>query len=323
MHVAVPEDDYLFDPHLPAPGAAMTPDSCFALAYRLALTGMGHVSPNPLVGCVITDDTYHLLGAGAHRCYGGDHAEVVAVKQVLATHGEECLRRSRFFVTLQPCAHHGKTPPCTDLILKYKPQQVYFGMQDPRVTDSNALTRAGIECRVYNYPELAWLDEVYFWHNRGPERNRPFVAAKIATALDGSFAAKTGDERLQVTNTRARQYGHFLRLRYDAIMVGAQTLELDNPTLNVRLPLESQGHHDLRARCRNPIKVVLGSARIFNHKPLLKVFSAEPHKTIAVVPENEVDRVAVTEGVKLLSLPTDAEGRFDPAILLEALYQQI
>ena len=68
MHIAVPEDNYLFDPHLPTPGSVLTPDSCFALAYRLALTGLGHVSPNPLVGCVITDDTYRLLGVGAHKC---------------------------------------------------------------------------------------------------------------------------------------------------------------------------------------------------------------------------------------------------------------
>ena len=195
-------------------------------------------------------------------------------------------------------------------------------MHDPRVKDSDMLTRAGIDCRVYDYSELTWLDEIYFWHNRRPKRNRPFVAVKIASALDGSFAARTGDERLQITNTRAKQYGHLLRLRYDAIMVGTQTLALDDPTLNVRLPLESQEHQSLRARYRNPMKVVLGSARILNRRPLLKVFAHEPHKTIAVVPENEVDRVAVIEGVKLLALPTDAEDRFDPAVLLEALYRQ-
>ena len=282
MHVAYPEDTLLLQEVIPAIGTVLTIDQCFALAYRLALEGLGKVSPNPLVGCVITDDHYRLLGMGRHRCYGQQHAEVDAVRQV-ENFSADRLRNSKFFITLQPCSHQGKTPPCTDLIIKCRAAEVYYAQHDPNplVADSEKVLRAaGIVCHHYNYPDINWLDEVYFWHQRQPMMGRPFIAAKIASTLDGRFAGDNS-KRLAITNQRAQRYGHLLRWRYDAIMIGKGTLLLDNPTLNVRLT---------GLTTRNPWKIVFADAEVLQNNKL-NIIDHQPEKTIIIVTEREYKKI--------------------------------
>ena len=310
MHIASPEDTLLLQSIIPTIGTVLTIDQCFALAYRLALEGLGRVSPNPLVGCVITDNQYRLLGMGRHRCYGQQHAEVDAVQQVENSSLASQLQNSKFFITLQPCSHFGKTPPCTELIIKCRAAEVYYAQRDPNplVADSEKiLSEAGITCHYYHYPDINWLDEVYLWHQQHPTVNRPFVAAKIASTIDGRFASHDSN-RLVITNNRAQRYGHLLRWRYDAIMIGKQTLYLDNPTLNVRLD---------GLITRNPWKIVFADAKILQNSNL-NVIHHQPEKTIIVINEQQ----QITDPppkVHIVSIPAQQPLRY---LLQDILYRQ-
>ena len=311
MHVACPEDTLLLQETVPTIGTVLTIDQCFALAYRLALEGLGRVSPNPLVGCVITDDHYRLLGMGRHRGYGQQHAEVDAVRQV-ENFSADRLRNSKFFITLQPCSHQGKTPPCTELIIKCRAAEVYYAQRDPNplVADSEKiLCEAGLVCRHYNYPEINWLDEVYFWHQQHPKIARPFVAAKIASTLDGRFASDNSN-RLTITNQRAQRYGHLLRWRYDAIMIGKNTLLLDNPTLNVRLT---------GLTTRNPWKIVFADTDVLQNNKL-NIIKHQPEKTIIVITEQEYKKnTHQPSGVHIVTIPNKQALRY---LLRDVLYRQ-
>lgn len=311
MHVAIPEDTLLLQLTIPAIGTVLTIDQCFALAYRLALEGLGRVSPNPLVGCVITDHQYRLLGMGRHRRFGQHHAEVDAVRQVEGSAPDQ-LRNSKFFVTLQPCSHFGKTPPCTELIIKCRAAEVYYAQRDPNplVADSEQiLRRAGIACHHYNYPDINWLDEVYLWHQRHATDRRPFVAAKIASTIDGCFAGNNS-KRLAITNQRAQCYGHLLRWRYDAIMIGKHTLVLDNPTLNVRLN---------GLTTRNPWKVVFADAELLQNNKL-NVIHQQPEKTIIIINEQEYKKITHRPAkVHIVSMSNDQPLRY---LLQDILYRQ-
>ena len=353
MYVGVPEDDFLLTPQPPPFGVRLNDEQCHALAYRTAFAGLGHVSPNPLVGCVITDAQGHLLAVGAHRRYGEVHAEAEAIAQALARGGAQCLRGSRVYVTLQPCTHHGKTPPCSELLLRHGVREVHFGADDPnpRVGSLAKLQQAGISCHKYAHPELQWLDEAYFFHaarereNKRPAneaelesgkklasgaeprirtdpQQRPFVAAKIVAGLDGSYAAQELESgkklaehkpRLRISCERALQYGHFLRQRYDAILVGAGTLRLDDPRLNVRAKFPQQ---------RSPWRVVLADAEVLRTE--LRVLASEPHTVIVVVPDTEAKRAKalLPSPATLLPLPRQADGKFSISQLLQVLYRE-
>ncbi len=315
MDVGVPEDEFLLTPSPLPLGEKLCDVQCHELAYRTAFAGLGHVSPNPLVGCVITDAHGHLLAVGAHRRYGEAHAEAEAVAQVCARGGAQCLQGARLFVTLQPCTHHGKTPPCSELLLRHGIREVHYGADDPnpRVDSLASLRRAGVVCRKYEHRDLRWLDEAYFFHAAGQGGDRPFVAAKIAAGLDGSFAAQGRGARLRLSDTRALQYGHFLRQRYDAILVGAGTLRLDNPRLNVRVPFPQR---------RTPRRVVLTDAAALRAD--WRLFESEPHTVIVVVSEAEREHCAawLPPEVVVLSLPRRADGRFDLSRLLRVLYRE-
>ena len=322
MYVGVPEDEFLLTPPSLSFGERLSVAQCQVLAYRLAFAGLGHVSPNPLVGCVITDARDRLLAVGAHRRYGEQHAEVEAVTQALARGGAKCLRGATMHVTLQPCTHHGKTPPCSELLLQHRLRRVYFGLSDPnpRVGDLQKLQQAGIVCEKYEHHDLQWLDEAYFFHmqrHAAGKEPRPFVAVKIAAGLDGSFAAhasgKGTSKRLRLSCARALQYGHFLRQRYDAIMVGAGTLQLDDPRLNVRVAFPQR---------RTPKRVVLANA--MSLRADLRVLTSEPHTAIVVVPETEAKHCAalLPAAAVLLPLPRQAEGGFNLLPLLQTLQRQ-
>ena len=318
MYIGIPEDEFLLKPPSLPFGERLSDVQCQVLAYRLAFAGLGHVAPNPLVGCVITDAQDRLLAVGAHRRYGEQHAEVEAVTQALARGGAECLHGASLHVTLQPCTHHGKTPPCSELLLQHRLRRVCFGLADPnpQVGSLAKLQQAGIACHKYEHRDLQWLDEVYFFHAQrkaAGEKPRPYVAVKIAAGLDGSFAALAGQARLRLSCARALQYGHFLRQRYDAIMVGAGTLRLDDPRLNVRIALPQP---------RTPKRVVLADAASLRAE--LRIFASEPHTVIVVVPDTEAKQCAalLPSETALLPLPRQDGGRFDLSQLLEILYQQ-
>lgn len=198
-------------------------------ALQLAEKGRGWVSPNPLVGAVIVRDG-QIVGEGYHAEFGGAHAEIVALRQA----GDRA-RDSTLYVTLEPCCHYGKTPPCTDAIIRAGVRKVVVAGIDPNPLVNGkglaALRRAGIEVEVVDtMPRAQRLNRGYFhWIRTG----LPFVTLKAAITLDGKIATVTGSSKW-ITSEPARRLAHRLRAEHDAILVGRGTLAKDDPELTVR-----------------------------------------------------------------------------------------
>jgi diaminohydroxyphosphoribosylaminopyrimidine deaminase / 5-amino-6-(5-phosphoribosylamino)uracil reductase len=207
-------------------------DSMMDLARCLAERGRYTVAPNPLVGAVVARDG-EVLGEGWHSRAGGDHAEVAALEGAgMAARG------ATIYVTLEPCNHHGRTPPCVEAILRAGISRVVVGHLDPdprmRGRSVGLLRGAGVEVEVLDAPEFERQNEQFFHHMR---TGRPFVHLKLATTLDGKIAASGGDSRW-VTGKDARSRAHGLRAEAGAVLVGANTVRTDDPMLTPRdLPL--------------------------------------------------------------------------------------
>lgn len=201
------------------------------LAIKEAEKARGHCSPNPFVGAVIVKDGT-VIAKGHTQSYGFDHAEVQALKQA----GENA-RGADMYVTLEPCSHYGKTPPCALALIAAGIRQVYIGITDPNPLVSGKgiamLKDAGIGVQQNILAEAINTQlESYLCYIKD---NRPFVTLKTALSLDGKFAAEDGSSRW-ISNAKARQFTHKLRSLNDAVLTGIKTILVDNPLLNVRLP---------------------------------------------------------------------------------------
>ena len=216
-------------------------------ALEEAERALGTTSPNPAVGAVVVRDGV-VVGRGRTQPPGGDHAEVGALREAGAR-----ARGATVYVTLEPCGHHGRTPPCTDALLAAGVAAVRYALldPDPLVDGGGArlLERAGIELEVGDgAEESALLLEGYLKHRR---TGLPFVIAKFAASLDGRIAAASGDSRW-VSGPEAREWAHEQRPRMDAIIVGVNTVLMDNPLLTARPGGRAEGVHQ-------PLRVVLDS----------------------------------------------------------------
>ena len=274
-----------------------------ARALELAERGRGHVEPNPLVGAVVVHEG-RAVGEGWHQRFGGPHAEVHA----LAAAGEAA-RGATLYVTLEPCCHHGKTPPCTDAVLRAGVRRVVAAMPDPfpAVAGQGAerLRAAGVEvefgpgeaaARRLNAPYLKLL-----------AAGRPYVHAKWAMTLDGKIATRTGDSKW-VSNKASRRHVHELRGRVDAVLVGVGTALADDPSLTARPPGP-----------RTAARVVLDShARL----PLTSILvrTAREVPTVLATADAPPDRAAQLRaaGCEVLTLPA-RDGRPDAGALLAEL----
>ena len=219
------------------------------LALSLAQRGQGNVEPNPMVGAVIVRDGV-VLGQGWHKKFGGPHAEIEAFADAKRSGAD--VRGAEMYVTLEPCCHYGKTPPCAKAIIESGVAKVYIAMRDPNPKvdggGMKALTDAGIEvvsgiCQRHaeslNKPFVKYIT-----------RRRPWVIAKWAQTLDGKIAARDGSSQW-ISNETSRAVVHNIRSRVDAVVVGAGTFLHDNPTLTARLPEGREPH-------RNATRVVFG-----------------------------------------------------------------
>lgn len=200
------------------------------LAMQLAGNAIGRTSPNPLVGAVIVKDN-RVVGCGWHRKAGTPHAEVHALNQA-----GELAQGADVYVTLEPCAHYGKTPPCAKALVEAKVKNVYVGLLDvnPKVAGKGfkILEDAGIHVEYgFLQDELRKQNEVFF---KWIEHKKPFVVLKAAMTLDGKIATATGQSKW-ITNETSRAYGYKLRDIYDGIMVGINTVIEDNPMLTARV----------------------------------------------------------------------------------------
>jgi diaminohydroxyphosphoribosylaminopyrimidine deaminase/5-amino-6-(5-phosphoribosylamino)uracil reductase len=203
--------------------------SAMALALDLARRGWGRVAPNPLVGAVVLRDGA-VVGEGWHAEFGGPHAEVAALEVAAGR-----ARGGTLVVTLEPCAHHGKTPPCTDAIVAAGVTRVVAALRDPDPRargGADALRQRGVDVAIgLLAEEAAALNAPYLFSRL--ESDRPFVALKLATSIDGRIADAAGRSQW-VSGEEARAYVHWLRAGFDAIAVGGTTALQDNPQLTVR-----------------------------------------------------------------------------------------
>jgi diaminohydroxyphosphoribosylaminopyrimidine deaminase/5-amino-6-(5-phosphoribosylamino)uracil reductase len=204
---------------------------------ELAGLGIGNVSPNPMVGAVIVHDG-RIIGEGYHQQYGHAHAEVNAVTQVLELfeNAEELLKNSVIYVSLEPCAHYGKTPPCADLIIKHRIPRIIIGCRDPfeQVNGKGIekLIAAGIEVESgILEEECQWLNRRFFTR---VQKKRPYIILKWAQTSDEYFA-HADKSQYWITGEESRRLVHKWRSEEDAILVGKNTVAIDNPQLNVRL----------------------------------------------------------------------------------------
>lgn len=207
----------------------MTDDRFMKLALSLGRRGLGNVWPNPAVGCVIARGA-RVIGRGWTQPGGRPHAEVVALEQAGAG-----ARGASVYVTLEPCAHHGETPPCADALIAAGVARVVVALSDPdpRVNGQGIerLRAAGIEVVEGVCAQEARVDQAGFLSR--VTRGRPVVTLKLATSLDGRIATASGESQW-ITGPDARRFVHALRLRHDAVLVGGGTARADDPTLTVR-----------------------------------------------------------------------------------------
>lgn len=221
----------------------MADESYIQLAIEIAKKGTGSVSPNPLVGCVIIKDN-KIIGAGYHQKFGEEHAEINAINS-----SAESVEGSTLYVNLEPCSHHGKTPPCVDRIIKEKIKRVVIGTLDvnPLVSGNGvkALKKAGVDVKVGVLEnECIELNKFFFKYITS---KLPYVTLKAAQTLDGMIADKNKNSEW-ISSKESIKYVHWLRASYDAVLFGSDTAKIDNPKLTVRM-----------VEGRNPYRVVLDS----------------------------------------------------------------
>lgn len=239
----------------------------------LAQMGAGSVSPNPMVGAVIVHGD-QIIGEGYTSPYGGPHAEVNAVSQVLdrfGNAGKELLAASIFYVSLEPCAHFGKTPPCANMIAELKPLKVFIACLDPyaKVNGKGVeiLRAAGIEVEIgLLEKEAMWLNRRFFTRI---SQHRPYVILKWAQSKDGFIGQE--NKQVWISNAASQQLTHRWRAEEDAILVGTNTARIDNPSLTVR---HWKGKHPIRVLIDRDL-VISPQANIFDEQAQTIVFNAK------------------------------------------------
>jgi diaminohydroxyphosphoribosylaminopyrimidine deaminase/5-amino-6-(5-phosphoribosylamino)uracil reductase len=203
-------------------------------ARKLGRRGWGHVHPNPLVGCVMVNDD-RTVGEGYHKVFGGPHAEIVALEEARSR-----AQGATVYVSLEPCNHHGKTPPCSQALLAAGVRRVVFGAREPGGVaggGGDALRAGGVEVIGPVWPDsVGRAENPAFFHTA--THATPYVALKLAMSLDAMLAPRRGSAgtgRARVTGVEAEREVHRLRTGFDAILVGAGTARVDDPRLTVRL----------------------------------------------------------------------------------------
>ncbi len=276
-------------------------------ALSLAKLALGQVSPNPAVGAVVVKDS-EVIGQGYTQPPGSWHAEIVALKQA----GEKA-RGGVMYVTLEPCRHSGRTPPCTQAIIAAGISEVHLAMLDPNPLVSgqgeDELEREGIKTYVGEHEAKAKeINEAYI---KFITTGIPFVTAKFALSLDGKIATRSGDSKW-ISGSEARKYVHYLRYTADAIMAGANTVITDDPRLTCRYAGKGG---EVR---KQPLRVIVdGTGRTSS---IAQVFN-EPGKALLAIgkfAEPEKKETFARTGTEVLELPSE-EGLVDLVKLLKAL----
>ena len=285
----------------PASLSSRTDADWMRYALELAKQGQGYVEPNPMVGCVVVRGG-ECVGAGYHQRFGGPHAEVRAFESC----GAELFEGSTVYVTLEPCSHFGKTPPCVELLLKHRPSRVVVAMSDPfeqvsgagirRLREAQIETVVGVledQARALNAPYLKRI-----------RTGLPWVIAKWAMTLDGAMATVSGDSKW-ISGEESRRQVHRLRGRVDAILVGSDTVLADDPMLTARLePADGEV-------LRRATRVVLDRRlRIPLSSGLVRTAREVPVKVVTLVPQaNDIQGLKKVEELTKLGVVVEGLDR--------------
>ena len=281
-----------------------------ARCLTLAAKAQSQASPNPRVGAVIVDADGQCLGEGWHQAYGQPHAEVAAIRDARARFPADFLKQATLYVNLEPCSHHGQTPPCVDAIIDSGIPRVVIGMADPnpRAAGGAALLRShGLEVTtgVLNN-QCGRFNEAFTHHLR---TSRPLVTLKIAQTLDSCVATRSGESQW-ITGEQARNKVHRWRAESDAVLIGAGTAQEDDPSLTVR-----------HIEGPQPLRIVLDAQGRL--RPQLKLFNDQwAGRTIVVVGEQSKPAYAediLDRGVRIMPLPTNNHGHIDLAFMMQKL----
>ncbi len=283
----------------------MTDEQYMQRALELAKLAEGETSPNPMVGCVIVNDDGEIVGEGYHHKAGQPHAEVNALAEAKSN-----AQGATAYVTLEPCAHFGRTGPCCVALARAGIRRVVVACMDPNPKVAgqgiNYLRLQGIEVKVgVCEKEAKRLNERFFtWITQG----RPFITLKYAMTLDGKIATRTGDSKW-ITGEAARTMAHELRKQHDAILVGIGTVLADNPELTTRMVKGS-----------NPTRVVLDAylsislmANVLNPAAPTIVITGETADAV------KAEAIAALPNVEVVRLPLDAAGRLPITKVVEVL----
>ncbi|MEP4380178.1 MAG: bifunctional diaminohydroxyphosphoribosylaminopyrimidine deaminase/5-amino-6-(5-phosphoribosylamino)uracil reductase RibD [Alphaproteobacteria bacterium] len=286
-----------------------------ATALRLARRGLGNAWPNPAVGCVIVSGgpEKRILGRGWTQPGGRPHSETVALDQARARFGAQALVGASAYVTLEPCSHLGRTPPCADALISARVARVVVACGDPdaRVAGRGIarLEAAGIDVELG--VGQAQAEEINLGFLTRVGAGRPMVALKTATTSDGRIATRTGASQW-ITGAAARRYAHLLRAQHDAIAVGIGTAEADDPSLTCRLPgLEG----------RSPVRVVFDSQLRISLESELVRTAPEVQTWVLSAAKTDKERRKALEGVGVMVIPVEdvVDGQPEPGAALRAL----
>ncbi len=273
------------------------------LAIELAKKGTGFVNPNPLVGAVIVKNNI-IIGQGWHQKYGGLHAERNALKTCSSPEG------ATMYVTLTPCCHYGKTPPCTETIIKNNIKKVVIGSRDPNPLvgekSIEILQNAGIEVITdFMKKECDALNPVFFHYIK---TKLPYVVMKFASTLDGKIATCIGESKW-ITCEASRNNVHKSRHKYAGIMVGINTVLKDNPLLTCRIP---GGKDPIRIVCDTNLQTPLTSS-------LVKTAKDIPLIIATAVNEEEKLQPYLEKGCRILSVEKNDDGQINLKFLMKKL----
>jgi diaminohydroxyphosphoribosylaminopyrimidine deaminase/5-amino-6-(5-phosphoribosylamino)uracil reductase len=325
-------------------GEFISPGEAMKWALIIARHGAGSVSPNPMVGCVIVDSEHKFVVGGFHASVGGAHAEADAIERFELVRGKrENIAGCHIYVTLEPCAHEGRTGSCAKLLAPLRPASVTYAVTDPNplVAGQGAkiLIDAGVvavclrEARAWPaFPEKPIesgiqidlveeaedLNEIFLWCMRNPGVDAlPFITVKVATSLDGRVSMHGGESQW-ITGEQAREKGHRLRLEHDAIVVGRRTIEHDDPSLNVRL--------EEFADFVNTVIVVDPKGKLLDRLTDFNIAKVRPlNRVFVCVQIGLVDQAAVLraqeKGFKVFAVPGSKEGVVDLRAMLRKARQ--
>ena len=278
---------------------------CFALAKKAE----GRTSPNPLVGAILVNKKGEVVSKGYHKGYGLSHAEVDCIENYEKAGGKSYSDLT-LYVNLEPCNHYGKTPPCSDLIIKKEIKKVVAATLDPNPKHSGGIQKLknrGVEVVIGVLEnEAKKLNEVFF---KNVKEKAPFVVVKTAVTLDGKIAAKTGSSKW-ITSDKSRKSVQKLRNRYDAILTSSNTIIKDNPSMTAR----GRGY-------KNPIRIILDTS--LKTDPKSKIYNNDGVTVLLFYCEAKNHNVTdYSQNVELIKIKKSKTGKPDLKAVLKEIYKR-